>query len=219
MLEFAFYGVIAAVILGILVPRYLRTQKALNEPIGGDVCVACQSTQVTTYAPSCYRCDGCGFQWGDGMAQHAAQQRAAQVRGLDPEQRQAYIRSELHEARAHLSAAAPLLEHAGKQLTADVLVGGGFASGDMYSRNRTEGMVQAAREMGLAQKRMSNAAAAHGYESKQENLDVGGPLLAFDTFFDSLIVDALAHRQVSELKEKHARMSQIVAQALLALDG
>lgn len=219
MFELVFYGVIAAVALGIMVPRYLRTQKALREPIGGDQCVACQSTQVTTFAPDCYRCDGCGFQWGDGMAQHAAQQRAAQVQRLGPEERKAYIRSELNEAQAHLSAAAPLLEHAGKQLGADVLVGGGFGTGDMYSRNRTEGMVQAARELGLAQKRMSNAAAAHGYATQAESFDVGGPLLAFDTFFDSFVVDALNHGQVTSLKDKHARMSQIVAQAKQALDA
>ncbi len=219
MFELVFYGVIAAVALGILVPRYLRTQKALREPIGGDQCVACQSTQVTTFAPACYRCDGCGFQWGDGMAQFAAQQRAAEVQKLDPEQRKAYIRAELNEAQAHLSAAAPLLDHAGSQLGADILIGGGIGTGDMYSRNRTEGMVQAARELGLAQKRMSNAAAAHGYAAQQENLDVGGPLLAFDTFFDSFVVDALSHGQVNDLKQKHARMSQIVAQAKHALDG
>ncbi len=218
-MEFVVYGIVALVALGILVPRYLRTQKALREPIGGDVCVACQSTSVTNFAPACYRCDDCGFQWGEGLAHHAARLRQAEVEKLEPEQRTAYIRRELDEARAHLAAAGPLLEHACRQLGADVVVGRGFGSGDMYSRNRTEGMVQAARELGLAQKRMKQAAAAHGYEAEQVNVDVGGPLLAFDTFFDSFVFDAVNHHQVSELKQKHAHMSQIVAQARQALDG
>ena len=42
-----------------------------------------------------------------------------------------------------------MLQGATAQLGMDLLAGGGLGSGDMYSRNRNEGVVKGAAEMGL----------------------------------------------------------------------
>ena len=206
----------AAVVIG---GRWLRTQRALREPIGSDVCVACGGTQVTTFAPDCHRCDGCGFVWGDGLVAKAASDRSAKIQALDPAQKVAFAKAQLQEADARLKAAEVALEHAGKQLGADVLLGGGWAEGDMYSRARSEGMVTAASEMGLAQKHMRNAAEATGWAigPEGERVEFHASVLALDAFFDSMIIDVAGHLQVEKLQRQAAGMRRAVAKALSVL--
>src|SRR5690606_19751439 len=141
VLVFAALFSVAALSVG---ARFVRTQRALREPIGSDVCVACGGTAVSTFAPECHRCDTCRFVWGDGLAARAAAERSARIQALSPAERVSFALRELGEADARLEAAAVALEHAGNQLGLDMLAGGGWARGDMYSRARNEGVVSAA---------------------------------------------------------------------------
>lgn len=201
--------------------RYLRTQKALREPIGSDVCVACSATAITTFAPDCHRCDGCGFIWGDGLAERAAAERRSKIEALAPEERHRFAVSELKEADARLRAAEVALEHAGKQLGLDMIAGGGLGAGDMYSRARNEGVVTAASEMGLAQKHIRNTADATGWaiEAAGAPIDFHSPVFALDVIFDSMLVDVAGHLQVDKLRKQATDMRRSIAQALAALES
>jgi hypothetical protein len=215
-LAFAVVLVVAAVVIG---RRYGRTQRALRAPIGSDACVACAGTQITTFAPECHRCDGCGFVWGDGLAAKAARDRSAKIEALGPAKRRDFAIAELKAGDARLGAAEVALDHAKKQLTADVLVGGGWGDGDMYSRARSEGMVTAASEMGLAQKHIRNAAEATGWtiDPEGEHIDFHHSVLALDAFFDSMIIDVAGHLQVEKLSDQAAAMRRSVDRALSML--
>jgi hypothetical protein len=211
--------VVVAFVGLVTLPRYLRTRRALAEPIGGDQCVACNATSVTMFAPECYRCDACRFTWGDGMAALAQQQRAQQIAQLGATDRHALAKKELEEAASRLLGADASLEHASNQLGLDLIAGGGIGAGDMYSRARSEGIVKAAGEMGMAQKHIRNAAEAMGWriEGHGASIDFHSELFALDAHFESMLLDIAAHMQVGKLKKQAAAMRQGVDAALVAL--
>lgn len=211
--------VAAVVIIG---GRHLRTQRALHEPVDSDVCVACNGTRITTFAPDCHRCDACGFVWGDGLRAKAAADRSAKIAAMSPEERRRFAARELKEADARLRAAEVALEHAAKQLGLDLVAGGGFGDGDMYSRARNEGIVTASSEMGLAQKHIRNAAEATGWSigAGNETIDFHAAVFGLDVFFESVVIDVVGHLQVEKLQTQAQGMRRAVARAIAALpDG
>jgi hypothetical protein len=213
---------VTAMALGLVViPRYLRTRRALREPIGGDECVACASKNVATFAPECFRCELCGFTWGDGMKEHAALQRQAQLAGLNGDQRRQLAIRELQEAYSCLVAADVSLEHASNQLGFDLVAGGGLGTGDMYSRARNEGMVKAAGEMARAQRHIRNAAEAVEYAIPGADgaIDFRAEVFAFDVFFESSIVDIVGHMQVVKLQRQLAAMRDAVDRAMKSIQS
>jgi hypothetical protein len=194
--------------------RYYKTQRALSEPVETDRCVACQSTEVTTFAPECYRCNACRFEWGDGIKAQQAAMRSAQITALNPEQRKSFALNELDEADAHLRAADAAFEQAASQLLPDLMLGS-----DMYSRTRSEGIVTAVTEMGFAQKHMRNVAEATNWRivGGDQPIDFRSEMFALDRHFDSWLVDVAAHMQVETLRPQVAAMREGVAMARIAL--
>lgn len=71
---------------------------------GAPECVACGSKQVTMLASDAYRCDGCGYEGGDGYAAYQAVAERAVLRGVDDEALLARVREGLESARLSLVA-------------------------------------------------------------------------------------------------------------------
>ena len=215
-LTVACYAFAALAIAAVWGRRYLRTRRALREPIGSDVCIGCGSDLVTTFAPGCHRCVACTFTWGDGLKAHAAQQRRAQLAALDAPARRRLALDELERAGERLLEASLALEHAGRQLLPDMLVGGGegvFGQQDPYSRARSEGLVKAHASMKMAQKNLRHAADALGDVHGEEAVDLEEALIGLDTFLPSVMGDLMNHHQVERLKNQLAAMRDDLARA------
>jgi hypothetical protein len=104
-------GVAAFIILGVL--GYLDLMKLkgrITAPSTGELCIACNSNQVTLLAPMVYRCNACGHEGGDGIAAREEARRAAAVQRHDVALRRKSARRNLREARTLVSSALGTLE-------------------------------------------------------------------------------------------------------------
>jgi len=183
----------------------------MDEPIGGDECVACQSRIVTEFAPDCYECCNCSFTWGDGLQAYAARQRRAKLDELPDDERRQFALAELQEADQRLMAADAALANACNQLGMDLLAGG-----DMYSRTRNESVLQGAGEMGTAHQHINNAAEAVRYpiRSPGEQIDINAAVFVLDVNLASMIADLAGHQQAERLRHQAWEMRRSVAHAL-----
>jgi ribosomal protein L37AE/L43A len=81
------YVVIPGLIAAAIVYGIVRRKRAMASTIKDDVCVSCDSEDVTMQGQGAYRCNACGYEGGSGRAaiQHKAKQEALEA--LDPAQR------------------------------------------------------------------------------------------------------------------------------------
>jgi hypothetical protein len=91
--------------------RDRRLLQAMDAPLDGSSCPACEGDHVTTYAAECHRCDRCGIEWGAGRAAHASLQRREALASRPRRERLELAIAELRTAIAHLDAAANALSH------------------------------------------------------------------------------------------------------------
>jgi hypothetical protein len=82
-----------------------RLRQAMDAPLDGSSCPACEGDHVTTYAADCHRCDRCGIEWGEGRAAHASLLRREALASRAPRERLKIAIAELRTAIAHLDAA------------------------------------------------------------------------------------------------------------------
>lgn len=199
-----------------LVRQHLRTRRALNQPITGDQCVGCGSTDVKTINREAYLCNGCGFTWGDGMAEYLAAQRRAEIDKLGLQERRALGVSELREADQRVASALATLEQGAHQVGWDVVAGGGFGTGDMYSRTRNESVVLAAGDLGKAQKHIRTAAEALQWhiDGADGRIDFHEAVFGLDVAFGSWAVDVAGHMQLDNLRKQAHQMQAAVRRAL-----
>ncbi len=80
-----------------LIQRFL-TNRALRSEIADDVCVACDSTDLTFLAEHVYRCNMCGYEGGAGFAEYRDRQKRAGFDGLPPRERHQRAVDKLEEA-------------------------------------------------------------------------------------------------------------------------
>jgi hypothetical protein len=204
--------------------RYLRTRKALLEPITGDECVACRSRSVTTFGSECYRCDVCRFEWGDGLVARAALERKAALERLPRAERRSLAAAELAQAEARLVAAEAALGHASDQLVPDLVFGGGSSmafGADMYSRARNEGVVVATRELTLVRRHLRRAAEAMEWGPGHDgpDADVVREVIGLDAHLDTILTDIAGHLQVGMLREQAAELRKRLLAARQALQA
>jgi hypothetical protein len=91
--------------------RDRRLLRAMDAPLDGSSCPACEGDHVTTYAADCHRCDRCGIEWGEGRAAHASLQRREALASRPRRERLELAIAELRTAIAHLDAAANALSN------------------------------------------------------------------------------------------------------------
>jgi hypothetical protein len=105
-------GLFAAMFFGGPLLVWLRDRRllqAMDAPLDGSSCPACEGDHVTTYAADCHRCDRCGIEWGEGGAAHASRQRREALASRPRRERLKLAIAELRTAIAHLDAAANAL--------------------------------------------------------------------------------------------------------------
>lgn len=113
-------AVIIAVVVVLLFARSLprRWIALLMPPTGpgpstGEVCVACNSRNVTLLAPMVYRCNACGHEGGDSWAARERARRNTTFQAWNPIKRRKSARRDLMEARTLILAGLGDLERAG----------------------------------------------------------------------------------------------------------
>jgi hypothetical protein len=84
-------------------------------PSTGEICVACNSRNVTPLAPLVYRCNACGHEGGDGWATWQRARRDAAFQAWSPAKRRKSAKRDLVEARTLILAGLGDLERAGNE--------------------------------------------------------------------------------------------------------
>ena len=134
-------GFLAAMIFAPSLLVWLRDRRllqAIDAPLHGSSCPACEGDAVTTYAADCHRCDLCGMEWGAGRAAHASLQRREALASRPRWERLELAIAELRTAIAHLDAAANALSHGPSD--ADLVVAAArlaWALGDSMTKSRS----------------------------------------------------------------------------------
>lgn len=78
--------------------RARRFRQRMRVPSSGRDCMACGSAELEWLGPGAYRCQGCGYEGGPGMAALIEQRAAAAYQAMDPQQRQPAALKLLHDA-------------------------------------------------------------------------------------------------------------------------
>lgn len=99
------YGLGGVAVVGLVVWRVVAMGHAASAPLSNEQCVACGSKDVTALAAGVYRCNGCGYEGGSGVAAAMAEREWAEVSAMSPEARRAGAVADLREALAVLVAA------------------------------------------------------------------------------------------------------------------
>ena len=101
----------------------------MNADIPDDVCVACDSQDLTVIGQGAYRCNACGYEGGSGMAQLMEDERHTGFDAMSPEQRIRTAREDLLHARALLQGAIGSLGSAQSAAVQDLIGLSGSAMG------------------------------------------------------------------------------------------
>jgi len=219
--EHIVFGSFSIVFLLLFLRQRMRTQRALREPVSHDVCVACDSKQITTVASEVFRCDSCGFTWGDGIKQLKAVQRRTNLEGMSPTERRAQAVVQLQEARDLLGGALAALEQGSHQLGWDVMIGDGKwidGTGDFRSETR-EAMIRSA----VGDIHTAQQCCQHAHEALGKSVDnVAAPsansdIAALDVLAGSIVADLMAHQQLGQLRDHAQTMLKGIEQALQKL--
>lgn len=195
--------------------RSRKLQRVLREDITGEACVACGSGQIDEYEPACYRCQACGFSWGQGWRARADRQRRAALVRMTAAQRRAEAIAALREAASLLDSASAYLKTGPKQLPYDLLLG---RYGDMYSQERNEAVVKALADAQLAWQQIQYAAAADAQVGAPgAQLDWNIRIAALDAAVGSWEMDLVAHHELQRLLGQITAMQSHLEGTLAAL--
>lgn len=194
-----------------------RMKKAASETSKGEICVACDSKDVTILAPSAYRCNMCGHEGGDGYAKYMTQLRHASFERLSPEERRAGAEYDLKEARRLLLSAVGDLDRAMISSGLDMAgIGGGFGTGE--GNEKQSAMTSALGFMMEAKNRADDAKA-----KMQLFLDTGmaseGAADSYaawsaDLYFDNIFTDLNFHNKIKSAKGDAQRLAAVVERVL-----
>lgn len=83
----------------------VRTRQAMAAEVEGDRCVACSSADILAFGSEAYRCNACGFEFGDGLLKLRREARRKVVEQMDPLERRKGGIADLKEAHLMLLAA------------------------------------------------------------------------------------------------------------------
>lgn len=107
-------------ILWQLFQRYLFN-RAMDEELDDDVCVACESTNITRLAEGAYRCDDCGYEGGSNYGDYKQQQERERVDELPDEERRERGIRELRQARDSVGSGIDTLQSAKQEGMYDLM--------------------------------------------------------------------------------------------------
>ncbi len=106
LVTLAIYAVVGLAVIGTVIWQVMKRAKAMRAPIGDDECVSCDSRNVTQIGPGIYQCQDCGYEGGPGIAARQAQNQAAAIDQMSPEDRRSSGIQDLQEARTMLMSVA-----------------------------------------------------------------------------------------------------------------
>jgi len=194
-----------------------KLAKAAAEGSSGEVCVACDSKDVTVLAEQTYRCNECGHEGGDGYADFQRQKRHAAFERLSPAERRTGARTDLDEARRLLISAIGDLNRALISSGIDMAgMGGGFGTGE--GNEKQSAMTSAMGFMLEARNRVDDAKAKMKLFLDTElatDADMGGySAWSADLYFDNIFTDLRVHAKIKQAKAEAQRMVEVVEQVL-----
>ena len=195
-----------------------KLKRAASEGSSGEVCVACDSKDVTVLAPQAYRCNLCGHEGGDGYGQYKKQLRHASFERLSPEERRKGAQTDLMEARRLLLSAIGDLRNALVSSGFDMAgLGGGFGTGE--GNEKQSAMTSAMGFMLEAQNRAEDAKAKMKLylETDMASTEEMGSYTAWsaDLYFDNIFTDLNVHSKITRAQQEANRMVAVIEKTLL----
>ncbi len=224
MAELVFYLVallVGAVVVGIPIYKAMRMRRAESEPLADDVCVACNTKNVTILAPSVYRCNQCGFTGGSGMAEYQQQILRERAARMTPKERYLSALQDLRDARLALLGVEGLLQNAANLSTMDMVgMGGGLERGQA----KQTALGAAIGQMRQAQEQIRTASTklATSHMAPEEiGVDFGSAAFMLDVSFvaDSFFVDLAVHMRIEKIRQQSKGMLAAVESALQRLES
>jgi hypothetical protein len=208
---------VGLVFLAAAIWQLRRFNKVLKDPVRDDVCVACNSAQLTSLGTNAYRCNACGYEGGSGLMAMRDAAKTKKLEAMSPEQRRASGLKDLREARTLLLGCQGIMQHTVSLSRAD-LMGGGDAGHDKQRELAT-----AMREMMLAEKMIGDARRKLSDEldeASRKTFEVSffGAGFFLDTAGDNIFVDLAMHSKIKEAAQHCDRMLEGVEGALERLD-
>jgi len=181
--------------------RSWRLRRASNADISDDVCISCESADITSLAPNVYVCNACGYEGGSGHATLRKQQRLAQFDALSPEQRRESAAADLLQARHLLLSGIGYFDSTASFSRMDII---GFDDVDLGAGEGSEKLsdfVQGAKLLQEAQTLLEDAT----YKLQQHpggEISFDGEIdysaWIFDLHFDNLFSDLRSHLRILE---------------------
>ena len=187
--------------------------RAMNEEIPDDVCVACESEDITVLAEGVYRCNACGYEGGSNFAEYKQQQRRKKVDALEGEARQEHIVDTLKEARTLASSAQGSLSSASASNIQDMLGVGASSYGGVAGQGyeAQEELIGGLRLLMEAEELLDEVAHMTGRELPENlrvKVELGFASSSLDNLGDGMIFDALTASKISKAKTCANRMEQ-----------
>lgn len=199
-----------------------KLAKAGSEASGGEVCVACDSKNVTLLAPKAYCCNDCGHEGGDGYGAFKRAQRNASFAAMSEADRRTGARDDLLEARRVLTSAIGDLGRAAAASGFDMAgMGGNFGEGGGGEKQSAftsaTGLLHEARNL------IEDAKAKLGRTVDTSMPEADGDddymLWSADIYFDNIFVDIQFHTKIAKVSADAKRVLAAVEKTLLTEFG
>ena len=199
-----------------------KLAKAGAEASGGEVCIACDSKNVTVLAPAAYCCNECGHEGGDGYAAYKRAQRNASFAAMSEADRRTGARADLLEARRVLTSAIGDLGRAATASGFDMAgMGGTFGEGGGGEKQSAftsaTGLLHEARNL------IDDAKAKLGIvvDGQMPAAEGGNDYLVWsaDIYFDNIFTDIQFHTKIAKVSADAKRVLEAVEKTLLAEFG
>lgn len=181
--------------------RSWKLHRATHADISDQMCVACESADITSYGEGVYTCNQCGYEGGSGHAAMIKERRFASFDRMSPEERRESALQDLQQARHVLLSGIGYFESSLSYSQGDIL---GFGEGRVGAEEGSEklaDMVQGARLLQEAQHLLQDALyKLHGHPdgALAFDIEIDYSKWAFDLHFDNIFSDLHSHHQITQ---------------------
>lgn len=205
---------IGLLILAVALWRAKKLKDAMKAPVRDDICVACNSSNLSILGPNVYRCKECGYEGGSGVAALRDAARAKKVDAMSPEDRRAAGLKDLEEARILLLGCEGIMANAAALSRQDML---GFAREDGVHKQRE--LAHAIGEMMAAEKLVASARLKLGDTLDEAahqafEVDFASSEFFIDTAADNIFADIAVHSKIKKAAKRAEAMLNGVEGAL-----
>jgi len=199
-----------------------KLAKAGAEASGGEVCIACDSKNVTVLGPQAYSCNECGHEGGDGYAAYKRAQRNASFQAMSEADRRTGARDDLLEARRVLTSAIGDLGRAAAASGFDMAgMGGGFGEGGGGEKQSAftsaTGLLHEARNL-IDDAKAKLDIGVNG-EMPAAEADDDYLVWSADIYFDNIFTDIQFHTKIAKVSADAKRVLAAVERTLQAEFG